>query len=295
MFPEELLIVLPGDINPSQRNILIDGHVHIHRCFGWTVLLDSAAANFERAAKQLGLTDMPGLVLLLCDDSRFSAFASLRASALAGTVESGWALQAGCEDDSVVARRADGREIHLCAGRQVRTSDGLEVLAVCTDQELPDGHCLETTLDLVQATQGIPVIPWGFGKWMGRRGRIIRDVFNDRSKALLLAGDNGGRPEGFPEPVQLRRARQTGIPILAGSDPLPFPGEERRAGGYGSHTLGVFDSSNACSSVRKILRERPGRFKTFGRLEQPFRFFRNQVRMQLQMHKDRVASRVEGS
>ena len=258
-----------------------------------TALLDSAAANFERAVVQLGLTDEPGLVLLLCDDSRYSVFASLQAKARTGTIEGGWTLEAAREEDAVAARKAGGSTIHICAGRQIRTADGLEVLAVCTDEELPDGRCTRETLDLVHATRGIPVIPWGFGKWVGRRGRIVSELFDDRSHEVLLAGDNGGRAEGSPEPRQFRRARLVGMPILAGSDPLPFPGEERRAGGYGSHTLGVFDADNACASVREILQKPPSKFETFGRLEQPFRFVRNQVRMQI--HKYRGKNRAEES
>ena len=251
------------------------------------VLLDSAAANFERAVEQLGLTGDPALVLLLCDDVSFNGFASLQARARAGTVGAGWALDVGSEDDVAVARKAGGREIHICAGRQIRTSDGLEVLAVCTDDELPDGLCLRKTLDLVHATSGIPVIPWGFGKWIGRRGRIVSDLFDNYSRVMFLAGDNGGRPQGFSEPRLFGFARQAGMPILAGSDPLPFPGEERCAGRYGAHTFGTFDPNNACASVREILKEQAGQFETFGHLEQPFRFVRNQVRMQMQKFQEK--------
>ena len=75
--------------------------------------------------------------------------------------------------------------------------------------------------------------------------------------------------------------------ILAGSDPLPFPGEERCVGRYGAHASGIFEPDNACSSVRKILKEEAGQFETFGRLEQPFRFIRNQVRMQMKKFQEK--------
>jgi hypothetical protein len=251
------------------------------------VFLDSAAANFETAKDKLGLADESVLVLLLCDDFRFNVFARLRAKARAGKVEAGWTLDIGDEDDAVVARKAGGREIHICAGRQIRTTDGLEVLAVCTDDELPDGLCLRKTLDLVHATRGIPVIPWGFGKWIGRRGRIVSELFDGYSREMFLAGDNGGRPQGFSEPRLFKRARHVGMPILAGSDPLPFPGEERCAGRYGVHTIGIFDPDNACASVRKILKDQAGQFQIFGCLEQPFRFVRNQVRMQMKKFQEK--------
>ena len=249
--------------------------------------MDSAAANFERAAKQLDLTDESVLVLLLCDDSRFNVFSSLRVKARAGAVEAGWALEIGGEKDAVVARKAGGQAIHICAGRQIRTTDGLEVLAVCTDDELPDGRSLKETLDLVHATRGVPVIPWGFGKWIGRRGRIVTELFDAYSREMFLAGDNGGRCGGFPEPRLFGRARQAGMPILAGSDPLPFPGEEMRAGGFGSHAFGIFDPDNACASMRELLKDKAGQFETFGRLEQPFRFARNQARMQIKKFQEK--------
>lgn len=251
-----------------------------------TALLESAATNFKKAADQLDLQEEPGLVMLLCDDAGSDVFPGLRERARAGTIDAGWTLEIRGEEDAVIARKVGRRDMHICAGRQIRTTDGLEVLAVCTDQELPDGRCLSETLGLVRATHGIPVIPWGFGKWLGRRGRIVSELFNDHSGALLLAGDNGGRPKGFPEPRHLKRVRQVGMPILAGSDPLPFPGEEKQAASYGSHTFGVFDADNACASVRKILHDQDCQLDTFGHLEQPLRFIRNQVGMQIQKYRE---------
>ena len=52
------------------------------------------------------------------------------------------------------------------------------------------------------------------------------------SPTQLVLVDSSLRPFGWPAPAAFRSARRAGRAVLAGSDPLPFGGEEIRAGSY---------------------------------------------------------------
>lgn len=51
------------------------------------------------------------------------------------------------------------------AGRQIVTAEKLEVLALGTDLDIDDGRPIREVLSLVTENGGLPVIPWGAGKW----------------------------------------------------------------------------------------------------------------------------------
>lgn len=129
-------------------------------------------------------------------------------------------------------RLRDGRSGVLFPGAQIATRERLEVLALCTRARVPDGLPLDETLARVQAAGGLPALPWALGKWTGRRGAQVARHAREASPGALLFGDSALRPRGWPEPAPLRLARTRGLPMIAGSDVLPWGGEETRAGQY---------------------------------------------------------------
>jgi hypothetical protein len=60
---------------------------------------------------------------------------------------------------------------------------------------------------------------------------IVRRGERGQSTRFFL-GDNGGRPRVWTVP-QFELAKQLGIRILRGTDPLPIKGDERRIGSFG--------------------------------------------------------------
>jgi hypothetical protein len=98
------------------------------------------------------------------------------------------------------------------------------------------------------------VIPWSPGKWYFGRKRVVRRLLDRFGPQRLLVGDTPLRPMGYPEPLLVRHARREGFRVLAGSDPLPFAGEERQLGRYVTLFSGAaFNPHRPSDSVRGML------------------------------------------
>jgi hypothetical protein len=212
-------------------HVLVDGHVHFHDCYTWAAFLDAASRNFARARWVRGLTlDSPGC-LMFTESAGANYYGKLLDQP--GLIRSlGWSLDRGDDGRSLLLTRPSDAAILLIAGRQVVTEERLEVLALGCAHEFADGRPFADTLRRIADEGGAAVIPWGFGKWLGRRGRIVRDLI-ERADVPFCVGDNGGRALSLPRPPLFERAERQSIAVLGGSDPLPLRDHSSRVGGYG--------------------------------------------------------------
>lgn len=248
---------------------LVDAHVHIHPCFPLESFFDGAVENFRKAARGaaagcLLLTEMAG------------SHWFLNAPETAGA----WTLASNEEKSSLVARRSSGESLIMVAGRQVVAHERLEVLALGRDADIPDGLPLAETLRRVRDSGALPVLPWGFGKWSGRRGTLVAATLA-RPEGELYLGDNSNRLQLAGVPRLLREAGERGILVLPGSDPLPFPNHAGRAGSFGFVLETALDPLRPAEDLlRRVraLREQP---RTYGRGETLPRFLQAQASLQL--------------
>lgn len=251
---------------------LVDAHVHVHPLFPLEAFLEGALENFRTAAGRLGLTATGCLVLAEMAGSGWFRKAP-------GTVGA-WTLASIGEEHSLVARRSTGESLVVVAGRQIAVRERLEVLALGRDVEIPDGLPLDETLRRVRESGALPVLPWGFGKWSGRRGALVVATLA-RPGGELYLGDNSNRLQLAGMPRLLREAGQRGVLVLPGTDPLPFPSHAGRAGSFGFVLEGALDPLRpAADLLRRVrtLREQP---RTYGRGETLPRFLRDQASLQL--------------
>ena len=126
------------------------------------------------------------------------------------------------------------------------------------------------------------VLPWGVGKWLGRRGDLVAGALGRRGDAPpVLAGDNGGRPWFWPRPTVFARMESQELPVLAGTDPLPLENQAARVGSYGMVLSGNIDDANAAGELKaRFLSKGDVRnLRTFGPLERAPRFIINQLRL----------------
>jgi hypothetical protein len=193
----------------------------------------------------------------------------------------GWSVYPTREECSVRLRRLDDQELVIIAGRQIVTAERLEVLAIGTKERFADGTALVEVVRTIKRHQSIPVIPWGTGKWMGNRGRLVEKLLKGPEAAGLFLGDNGNRPSFWPRPALFKFAQAEGIRILPGSDPLPFASEQKRAGSFGCFIDGTISPDYPARDLSRILSDGTGAFQPYGRLERSRRFVLNQVAMQL--------------
>jgi len=266
----------------SPTLVLCDAHVHIYDCFDLSRFFDSAWSNFQVRAREHGCESCFSAALMLSETRRDHWFARLADSAIAGNSPvTGWKFHTTSEPEALLARSNGNREILVIAGRQIVTSENLEVLALATTDERPDGEPIASVVDRVLDSGGIPVIPWGFGKWWGKRGQVLSELLESSAITDFFLGDNSGRPWCLGKPHHFDTATGQNRRILPGSDPLPFPAEDRRPGSVGFFYQGKPGTPGSVEDIRTKLFNQEADIGTYMQCERLLPFMRNQVAMQL--------------
>ncbi|MEO7986441.1 MAG: hypothetical protein ABI766_07895 [Gemmatimonadales bacterium] len=265
-------------------SVLIDGHVHLHDCYSPTAFLESARRNFDLAGQRLGRSALPG-VLMLTESEGIDWFGRLARQAAGQTTGDRipldpWTIESTPDPAALWATSGD-RKLLLLAGRQVVAREGLEVLVLGTTAKISDGLSLEQALAEGAAHGALRVIPWGAGKWLFGRGRLLSGIIlAQRMNDDFFLGDGAGRPFFWSTPNHFAEAARHGIRVLPGTDPLPFPSQESRAGSFGFLLQGVMDLSRPAEGIKAALRDPASRLTPFGKPERALPFVRNQIAMQ---------------
>lgn len=273
-----------------RESILVDGHVHIHSCYDLCSLFESAQRNFCHAAGTLDIGSQFSAVLLLTESKGANYFSSLRRKAKDKTLVNGWRFKATLEPESLIAISPAGFELAIIAGRQIVTAERLEVLAVGTDKLFDDGEMISEVIDSVSAANGVSIVPWGFGKWTGRREKVINRLIDEFAERKFHLGDNSGRISAWREPAQFGSAEMQGQRVLRGTDPLPFAGQETRVGEFGFCINGTFDNSKPATSMRELLHADHVPAVSYGALESPVLFVKHQLMMQTRKWRREIGS-----
>jgi hypothetical protein len=229
--------------------VVVDTHGHIDVRHD----LKASLSHAHRSLAALGPPEGAGLALVLTERHGEHLFADMQRNP--GCIPG---LAVRPTDDAAALRIVPAPEefLTLIAGRQIVTAERLEVLALGTPSlDLADGLSADATLKMVAQAGAFPVVPWSPGKWLGARGRLLGSLL-ERYRDLGLA-DSALRPQGLPTAPLLRRARLAGRAVIAGSDPLPLPGEERRLGSYATAWDDGWDPGAPATSLLRLLRECP--------------------------------------
>jgi len=269
----------------SAEAIVVDAHAHLYPGFGVCSFLRGASANLSEAVTGEALHAQSTCVVFLLSTPAGNGFRRLKEA-----IEREKQDCIGAENSVNVPEervsmcltlRHGGQTLVVIAGRQIVSRDRLEVLALGTRQRFEEGQSTETLIRKVSREGAIPVLPWGVGKWLGRRGRLVEELIEDSTLPPFFLGDSANRPAFWPRPSQFRRAEERGIKNLPGSDPLPFPHEARCVGRSGVVLNGSLDLRNPAQDLKRKLLDPSTSFQQFGRRETPIRFVRNQLKMQL--------------
>jgi hypothetical protein len=155
--------------------------------------------------------------------------------------------------------------LHILPGRQVVTSERLEVLVLGRDLELADGTPAADLIGAILAAGGIPVLTWAFGKWWFARSRVVRALVKHFAPERLWLGDTTMRPREWPRGRLMRQAVKAEARLLAGSDPLPGAGEADYAGRYATLLNCELEPRDPAGSVLRGLRVLPPGGRPVGR------------------------------
>lgn len=224
----------------TETVLLVDPHVHRYRIHDTRRWLDAATRNMQRWA--------PHAVhcLILTETGIEDSFRTLKNGF------EDWLPSPTGESCSIRLRRQDAT-LTMIAGRQIQTAERLEVLALGCVVRIEDGLPVERTLELVRDSGAMAVLPWGVGKWTGRRGRIVAALIERARPGDVYVGDNGNRPSPAPMPKLITFAIRKGLLNLPGSDPLRLRSDEVRPGSYGFSIQGDFDESRPMGSIQRLL------------------------------------------
>jgi hypothetical protein len=256
---------------------VVDSHVHVHAGTDVSALLDAASTNLSAVAARVG-AEKAQHVLMLAEIQGSDWF---EASCAKRTPLDRWKFESLTEDSASLVAKGPGAELTIIAGRQIVTSEGIEVLALATRARIDDGMTLGNTISTAVRHEALVVLPWGAGKWLGTRGRLVADAVAAGTPKLFV-GDNGGRPSFWPEPAVFAIAEANGRPVLPGTDPLPLPREERRVGSFGFWLRGLVGATSPSRSLRdRLLNVAADGVVRFGQLQGPMLFLRNQLLLRI--------------
>ncbi len=250
--------------------IVADTHVHLYSCYDLNVAFNTLRNNLNKIS-----TNATCLAFLAerHDCHYFSEIINKGASFISPEI------QVDRFNNSVCLKEKGYPDLFLFAGRQIITSERIEILALTIDESIPDGLPAQKVIETVVDHGGIPVLSWAPGKWFGGRGELIENLITTGSSRDMVLGDTTLRPWCWGEPKKMEKAVRNGYAVLAGSDPLPFAGEEKKMGKYVSTWDSDFDLSDPVGSVRSLMKTgdwKPARAGKRGKiLETLFRLYYN--------------------
>ena len=224
---------------------IVDTHLHIYPFYSINRALESLINNLHNAA--------PDSIKVGCLTERYDCdvFNQLLESPPVDVTDTFVITDSG--NCLHIVNKETGKDVHLLPGQQIITSENLEILSLNCSERIKEGNDARQTIESVLSHNGIPVIAFGFGKWLGKRGTIVEQLIDNFDSQQIAMGDTTMRPYGWATPKLFRKAGNKGVKILCGSDPLPFQGEESRPGSYSSHIQ--LDADNPVDAVSRILEQ----------------------------------------
>jgi hypothetical protein len=223
--------------------LIADTHVHMYPCYDYRMAFQTLVENL----RVLQPSAMAAAFLAERHDCRF--FQDL---ALGRIPENriGLTIEPTHETNALVLKKNKHAVLYLFAGRQIACAERIEVLALTVDAAISDNLPAVDAIEAVLDAGGMPVLSWAPGKWLFRRARVVADILEKATPGRLLIGDSSLRPPLWKTPRLMQQAQHMGFGTIAGSDPLPFSGEEHYLGTFGSIIPGAFDPVKPVSSVR---------------------------------------------
>lgn len=263
--------------------ILCDGHVHIHNRDPLDAVLTSAVGNLQTIASTLEVgMEKVRYVLWLTESAGTDQFTAIWKDASYQRAHE-WRFKPADEKEALIAEHPRGDQLMLIAGRQIVCRENIEILALGTREQIPDGVPLNATLDRILSVDALPVLPWGFGKWFGSRGETIHRLVSaqEEGKTTIFLGDICGRPTfpGLGSPFELAALR--GIRVIAGSDPLPIPSGYAKIGRYGIAVEETTRNEPLPSRLKAMLKDPDTRVTTVGDRLPLTGFIREQILLRL--------------
>jgi len=260
--------------------LAIDGHVHLYEVYDLTNAVESGVRNLKDNSKKLNSKVVP--IWLLVERSDASFFDKFFQSP-ENYDNNELKFKKGNDDLTIVVEQNGQSLLYIFAGRQLVTKEGLEVLSLISNLNIPDRQkSIDDVIQSIIDSGGIPTLNWAPGKWFFSRGKVIAQQIQQKSNNELFIGETTLRNTLWPEPKLVKRARIKGFPIIAGSDPLPFKGEEQGIGSFGFLIEGEFDPEKPAQSLRDLMNSKGQDVQIIGKRNDIFTFARRQYKIMME-------------
>jgi hypothetical protein len=260
------------------NNLIIDAHVHIYDFYDTSRALASAISNLNKLGTAHNISK-PSLGIALTE--RFDSFFfrdTFKNEKIAGQPD----IRVERISDGGKALRiysATAEPLLILPGRQIISTEKLEILSFLVDIDIRDRSLsFDEIFKIIWSEGGIPVVNWAPGKWLFKRGQIINSIIESDEYRPILLGDTTLRPNLWPEPGLMRLGKRFGIKTIAGSDPLPFSGEEKIIGSYGMILPG-FVPDNPISSIKNVILDNKTELPKIGSRSNPASFMNRMARL----------------
>jgi len=194
--------------------VRFDPHVHLYDCYSLKKWVESAISNLTKDEQDI----LP--VVIVVDRDGQDSFARLRREV---PLMGDW--DESTDGRSGVITVVTGKLL-VIRGVQYVSKENVEVLGLGVSRRVADGTPAIELIEMILEEGGVPCLPWSPGKWLGKRGRVVRRLLESHSPNTLTVGDVALRTFFGPPSSLLRLARGAGFSMLYGSDPLPRAGEE---------------------------------------------------------------------
>jgi len=188
--------------------LVIDTHFHFYPNFSFEACLDACLTN----VKKLGI-EKKDLQIMLCFTERYDCnfFEKMEYPQLKQI------------SDNLKTLHYKQVPFYFLRGYQIISTENIEVLALGCPERLPDKIFNAAELcHKIQQANAVAVLPWGLGKWLGKRGKIIQSVLDENKNVCV--GTTALQPIVFRN---MFIKKFTGHVVLFGSDALPMTGEEK--------------------------------------------------------------------
>lgn len=265
--------------------IIIDAHAHIYPCFNLDDFIFSAFNNLF--CDNVASAQPPGSAVIFltetADSNYFSVLKNEKNRTDSSTQPKTWHVVDTGERPSLRIKHSNfpEKELIVVSGQQVVTLEKLEVLSIGCQYPQPEGAALRNTVHSIFSGNGLAILPWGVGKWLGKRGRIIDTFVAAETTPRLFLGDNGSRPR-FWKVSRLEQCPKTKrFRLLSGTDPLPLPGEEKRVGSFGSIIQGTLNPEKPFESLKDLLCHPETEINGHGNLQPPLSFIKQQAALRM--------------
>jgi hypothetical protein len=186
--------------------------------------LDSIFANFNRYIEQQIITDNSiEFICFLTERLSENYFDQIKIKNSFGKYK----IELKRSDyESIKITSPVNQIVTIYQGQQVAANQGIEVLALGKKvfSSAPDLTASEI-IKIINKNNAICVLPWSFGKWHGKRLKVVQDCIAE-NKTSLFMGDIFGRNQIFGSNFD-KVKNYYNIEVLSGSDPLPIKNEER--------------------------------------------------------------------